>query len=520
MNFGDTDIFPYPIETRIFQDNKAETIELVKNIDLNFEKYLRECPPVNISTCIPAGYTGFRWATQLDPIWNLYFLSLVIEIAQRIEDKRILKTESTVFSYRFLPNFQEGFLFDKDVTWRTFQEQSIKIAKSAAVSYVVVCDISDFYTRIYHHRLENELDRIDEKISQKIKALIKNFSGGTSYGLPIGGPASRILAELLLDATDKILKSKSIKFVRFVDDYHIFCSSLENAHSVLLFLTQKLMKNEGLTLQKNKTLISSKEEFISVAESRLIASDDEDSAEKAKFMSLSVTYDPYSPTARDDYERIKKELKDFDLLGMLHSELRKSKINQPFGKHLLKAFNLTSEEVLSEAFILIMDKLNLLYPIFSTIMMVASTNWERMSLDCKERLTQKFSELVRGDSYIIKSELHAAFLCKLIAKDHSSENIDLLTTIYDRHISSILVTSLIMQIMAKWNICFWISDLRSNFQTMNRWQRRTFIIASYILDDEGEHWRGGMKHQFSFFEMFYRNWAAMRKQSNNLGAAL
>lgn len=522
INFGDTDIFPYPIETRIFDDNKAGIIDLINKIDKDFYKYLSDSPPVNISACVPIGYTGFRWATQIDPIWNAYFLSLVLELAEKIEKVRIPKAKNVVFSYRFLPDFKEGSLFDKTVNWRSFQEHSIKKAQSADIKYVITCDIADFYTRIYHHRLENELDRIDanREVAPKIKKLIQTFSGTVSYVLPIGCPASRILAELSLNAVDSILQSQGVKFARFVDDYNIFCTSFEEAHSVLTFLSQKLMKNEGLTLQKHKTQIVSKEEFVKVTETKLVSSEEDDSVQKSKFMSLSVTYDPYSPTASQDYERIKEELKNFDLMGMLNDELRKSKINQPLSKHLMRAFAVSSEAVLSDAFILIADKLNLLYPIFSTVVLVACTHWERMRPDCKEKLKDKFLELARQDSYILKPETHAAFLCKLIAKNQLPENEELLVTLYGRNLSSPLITSLIIQIMAKWNKYYWISDLKRSFQTMDRWQRKTFIIASYILNDEGDHWRTHMKSQFSEFEEFYRDWAALRKQKNNLEAAL
>ena len=74
--------------------------------------------------------------------------------------------------------------------------------------------------------------------------------------------------------------------------------------------------------------------------------------------------------------------------------------------------------------------------------------------------------------------------------------------------------------MIKWNVSYWLSDLKSKFSTMNTLQRRLFIIASYQLGDEGHHWRQHHKKAFTFIECLYKEWAAMRKQKNNIEDAL
>ncbi|MCV5421343.1 RNA-dependent DNA polymerase, partial [Escherichia coli] len=69
------------------------------------------------------GYYGYRWATQIDPFWNAFFLGLVLKIADDIERNRSTKTQ--VYSYRFKPNLADGSLFDKEISWRKYQEDSI-----------------------------------------------------------------------------------------------------------------------------------------------------------------------------------------------------------------------------------------------------------------------------------------------------------------------------------------------------------------------------------------------------------
>lgn len=520
--FGDTDIFPFPYETRMFSDIFNKMIESLEETHSNFNERLNECPPVNISTCSTVGYNGYRWATQIDPYWNAYFLGIVLFVSNEIEKNRV--TNDNVYSYRFSPDFSKGSIFDKDINWRKFQEDSLELAKNdPSINYVLTCDIADFYTRIYHHRLENALDRIDPQkdISSKIKKLIQTFSGTNSYGLPVGGPAARILAELALDSLDHILLINGIRYKRYVDDFLIFCKTKEEAHSILTLISRKLMENEGLTLQKHKTNILSKDEFTSLTNTKLQGLDeDEGSSMKAKFMSLPIRFDPYSENAYEQYDKVKESLRDFDLLGMLSNELQKSKINQPFSKQLVRAFAATNDQVLSNAFNIIFDGVSELYPIFNTIMQVTATNWGRFNTETQAKIRSKLIELIKTDSFILKTELNLAYTVKVFAKQNSVEGQTILSEIYKSNTDSILITLAITQAMAKWNTHYWLSELRRTFPTMTSWQRRLFIVTSYLLGDEGKHWRGHNKGKFNFIDTLYSEWGTLRKTSRNLEEAL
>lgn len=522
INFGDTDIFPYPYETRMFDDIFSEILTSLEETHKNFTEHINECPPINISTCSTVGYNGYRWATQIDPYWNAYFLGLVLFLASDIENNRVDSTH--VYSYRFAPDFASGSLFCKNINWRKFQEDSLELAKSdEKINFIVTCDIADFYTRIYHHRLENALDRIDphKNISSKIKKMMQIFSGTNSYGLPVGGPASRILAELALNSLDHLLLINSIKFKRYVDDFVIFCETREEAHSILTLLSKKLMENEGLTLQKHKTNILSKDEFVSLTQSKLFgSSEDIDSPMKAKFMSLPIRYDPYSQNADKQYEEIKDSLKDFDLLGMLSDELQKSKINQPFTKQLVKSLTVASDKILSDAFKVMFNSINELYPIFNTIIQIAISSWQRFDPETKKFINTKIIELIKNDSFILKIELNISFVIRLLSKENTVENQIILIDLYNSNSDSLLINLLITQTMTKWNTFYWISELKRNFSTMSSWQRRLFIIASYLLGDEGKHWQEHNKSKFNFIDKLYKSWGAKRKENKDLGDAL
>jgi hypothetical protein len=249
---GDTDVFPFPIENHWFHDSEQAVTELLMQLDANFDDWLRAYP-INFATCLSSvGYHGFRAATQIDPIWNAYLVALLLKIGSDIEAARLPTAKDLVFSYRFKPSDDRNTLFDQEIGWARFHRTALERSKS--FEFIVSTDISDFYPRVYHHRLENALSQAtkENEVVRRIMEILKRLSGGTSYGLPVGGNAARLLAELLLNRTDRLLRASNVPFCRFVDDYLLFSDSKESAQAALVQLSEVLLANEGLTLARAK----------------------------------------------------------------------------------------------------------------------------------------------------------------------------------------------------------------------------------------------------------------------------
>jgi hypothetical protein len=68
IRHGDTDIFPFPVENHIFFDKPSECLALLKDIHRDFDLSLSRYPPAHDAALAPVNYTGFRWATQIDPL--------------------------------------------------------------------------------------------------------------------------------------------------------------------------------------------------------------------------------------------------------------------------------------------------------------------------------------------------------------------------------------------------------------------------------------------------------------------
>jgi len=509
--FGDTDIFPFPIENSLFYDMPLKVSELLKDIEDNFTNWLSVYPVECIRTCVPIAYTGFRWATVIDPLWNSFLLSQVIKISDEIESTRLKIDKKSVFSYRIKLDENSGKLFDQSINWRLFYKTATEVAEKESYSHIVRFDISDFYNRIYHHRLDTELKRskTDENVNRRIMKIIQDISVNVSYGLPVGGNAARILAELLLNAMDQMMTAKNYRFCRFVDDYILFANSKEDAFRKLNWCAEYLLRNDGLSLQKSKTIIQTKIEFLSHAKATIEGEEEDGSREKADFLKLHIHYDPYSDTADEDYKELKSRLKQFDILSLIKSEVRKSRIHQALGKQLMNAVSFLEGENLSLALNAISSNFDSLFPIFPSVMQVAYKKLPEANEGVRKQFVDILYKMVEDDSYLIRTDNNASYVIRVLSAVNTEKSIQAIVLLNSRMTSPLVRSNCIYAMTNLYNH-YWLSDLKSKFSTLSKWERRAFIASSYYLRDEGSHWREHTKEQFTKFELLTKDWISSK----------
>lgn len=275
-----------------------------------------------------------------------------------------------------------------------------------------------------------------------------------------------------------------------------------------------MLRNEGLGLQKSKTQILTQTEFISHAKSTLEGEDDEKSKERNNFLAIHIHYDPYSATADEDYNYLKEKLDQFDIVSLIKSEIRKSRIHQAFGKQLLNAVSFLEKEKLNLAFNVIGSNFEILYPIYPSVMQLA----HKKLLDCDSATITQFitqvCKLVDEDSYIIQTDNNAAYTVRVLSLVDSETAMQSIDTLYSR-MSSPLVKTNCIYAMTNLNNQDWISDIKSKFQTLSKYERRAFVAASYFLGDEGKHWREHTKDQFTCLEKIVKEWIASKEPIQN-----
>ena len=186
---------------------------------------------------------------------------------------------------------------------------------------VVQTDISSFYEHCSHHRIEDSVSDLfpsSSTVSTQIDRLLSRFASGRSFGLPVGGQGSRILAELLLSSIDRMLTDSNVIWRRYVDVYVLITSGQPDAYKALSILSHALA-DYGLTLNRTKTTVLTSKHFIDYVHTQIDGPGDEADA----LREIDLHFDPYSDTPEADYEQLKDTVDQLDVVRLLDLELRK-----------------------------------------------------------------------------------------------------------------------------------------------------------------------------------------------------
>jgi reverse transcriptase-like protein len=311
--YGDTDIFPHLPELAFLTDEEKAVVQELAKLDL--DSYM---PAGAIEALAPKARYSFRIAHQLSALDTLLLLACVIEIGDKIEGKRQPVPQIRSFSYRFSPDSSVGQLFRKDRTYKDWLHGQLNLLSgNPKITHVLSTDISDYYSRINFHRLDNLLDEVASKhgASRFIKKHISVIRAKQSFGLPVGGSAARLLAELALADTDQALRDQGLRTTRFVDDFRIFLTANYHPYDALGFLAEQLGINEGLSLNSAKTEVIERDAYIVYLETA--TSDLEEEAEGVALDALTTGLYFDDEPDPDDLEK----LKGLNLVEMLRNEI-------------------------------------------------------------------------------------------------------------------------------------------------------------------------------------------------------
>lgn len=255
----DVDLFNRPFEIEYLKDSQfqgemcetiADAISQGKIENLKLHKLGHVLVPKK-------NLFDFRKCALTEIYDEIVYLTLVLIIAKNVESARINKNKHRVYSYRYRC-YETGRIFDADYNYTAFRSEASRKACLRSNKVMIECDLSNFYDRLNIHRIDStlkSLNNVDEDIIDLINESLLFWANRDSYGLPVGSNASRILAEVALLEIDNFMIANKIDFCRFVDDYRIFASDAQKAHSQLAMLVQRLSK-EGITLNSQKTKLT------------------------------------------------------------------------------------------------------------------------------------------------------------------------------------------------------------------------------------------------------------------------
>lgn len=131
-------------------------------------------------------------------------------------------------------------------------------------TYVVDMDLSKFFDRVNHDRLMSRLatKTRDKRVLKLIRRfltagiMIDGIVSHSDEGTPQGGPLSPLLSNVVLDELDKELEKRGHKFVRYADDFLIYCRSRKAAERVKESITRFITGKLKLKVNEEKSAVS------------------------------------------------------------------------------------------------------------------------------------------------------------------------------------------------------------------------------------------------------------------------
>ncbi len=305
--------FPTPPEVLLVEKNWNQLKTELAAVDLDaYEGYSQTC------SFAPKSRLTVRKVGLLHPFDFIFYTSLVLVLRDSIAQSRL--PSSKVFSYR-TEGLPANRLYGDTPSWKDFRTAAAGRVSDNSSGFIGVTDIADFYPRIYQHRLINALDAATPPAMREyvrvLGKMLFRFAEGTSYGIPVGPPASRLLGEAVLIDVDSTLVSFDIDFIRYVDDFVIFADTPTNAEYGIRVLGETLFRNHGLTLQTAKTKVMTASEYL---ERESVVHSEKEAKRRAL---LDIFGDnPYEIQSYEDLDNDqKKEVDAFNLSEMLTEAL-------------------------------------------------------------------------------------------------------------------------------------------------------------------------------------------------------
>ncbi|MCM8527217.1 MAG: RNA-directed DNA polymerase [Lentisphaeraceae bacterium] len=509
---GVTDIFPRPFEVDLLKQEKFynkvrdELIDTLNDVDKvqikndrDFGKLLdvlRVHPLQHVLYPKKEAF-DFRRCALVDPLDTLKYTSIVISLSREIEKARIARGRNIVFSYRLhlQPN---GSVFNPKYSFTSFNEHTRLQIKKTSVKVLVKCDISNFYDRLNLHRLESNLHSlpIEKKRVKLINELLLFWANRDSYGLPVGGNASRILAEAALIEVDNFLLSHGVQFARFVDDYRLFAKDAKQAHYWMSLLVERLSL-EGLLINQSKTQItdvSSKNEVGKSKSENLSKKEDQSFDIKSikKPIRIISGYSGAIPikfkqATESEIEKIKK-IDSQEIISRIESStVIKPDEFKEYCKSILYNQKWSRFAVITE----VLEK----FPQFSSYLVdLLIRNESKIPKEVCDKIRDKVSEWMQADEYI--PEFMSIAFVRLLSHERF-KNIEVLFSVFrslkrnaGNYIGRAILEGLESHISRGEAL-----EIRQYYNRADRWEKRQIIkIANKnLMKDEKSAWFKNIK---------------------------
>jgi Reverse transcriptase (RNA-dependent DNA polymerase) len=251
--FYDSDFFPKPVE-----------FDALWSCWDDVKKYLLKDPVKNHAVWAPRAFAapkagqGYRVVHQLHPLNAITYTALGYMVADAVESAR--SAPDVACSYRI--ELLNGGFFKAGNGYASFVSRCEVLASTHA--FVLVGDVSDFYNRIYLHRLNNAIVHCDSSlvgVADSLEHFLLRLNDKASQGIPVGPAASIIFAEAVCNDIDEFIASRGFVHTRYVDDLRIFANSESDLRALLEELVLYMFGSHRLQFAWQKTAVLETQTF-------------------------------------------------------------------------------------------------------------------------------------------------------------------------------------------------------------------------------------------------------------------
>lgn len=229
-------------------------------------------------------------------------------------------------------------------------------------------------------------------------------------------------------------------------------------------------------------------------------------AARQAIMAINVHYDPYSPTADEDYEALRQELDRYPVMELIRAEIKKSRVDLTLSRRLISLARHLDGALLEDAVKTLIENDDILYPVYYNILMTTKDVFERLTPETQDIVLAHLRKLIIDQSRVMVVDLNLQYAIRVLALKHQEESRLLLAALYRSDRNGAIKRDIILA-LARWRDWHWLSDLKNRFRQLTDVERRGFTIASFGLGDEGQHWRRHLRREFSPMEELVRDWS-------------
>lgn len=235
-------------EDKYKQVSEVMTSNQIKRINENAQSYFMIQPWVYALK----DKKHYRQTFQLDPISLIFIYDFVYRNKSYFQKQVYSNREC--FGYTF-----SGDNYNSQTEeYRQFISKLHSLKKK--FNYMGKIDISNFFNNIYHHDIVSYIARtINQEEAEKIGKFLREINEGRSTScMPQGLFPMKVIGSNFLSFIEASRELKSEYIIRFMDDIYFFSDSEETIVTDI-FSVQKLLGEKGLSLNEEKTLITTME---------------------------------------------------------------------------------------------------------------------------------------------------------------------------------------------------------------------------------------------------------------------